>query len=85
MIRLAALALGFAVAACQATSAPVASCQAQRDSFERAFNAAVERGAAQDFENQKTHMNEAQKLYMAMEEQGCCRETPSVCPALNVR
>jgi hypothetical protein len=84
LIRVAAIGLGLALAACT-PSAPVASCQSQRDGFDAAFKEAAELGAVRDFEHQKAFVTKAQKLYLAMEEQGCCRESPNVCPVLNVR
>jgi hypothetical protein len=75
----------LALAGCgQNSGVPKQSCPELRKAFDRAFAQAVEAGAARNFEEQTRQMNDGQKAFLAMEDEGCCKEK-GACPALNVR
>jgi hypothetical protein len=75
--------LALGLAACH-SPAPQAACEAQREAYDRAFKLAVEYGARRDFDRQNLAITEAQNLVITMQNQGCCKQIPNVCPALNV-
>jgi len=68
---------------CMRGKAPTLSCPALRDAYDRAFEQAVEEGAAKRFDAQKRYMSAGQNAYLAMQKQGCCDQA-DVCPNLNV-
>jgi hypothetical protein len=86
LIRAALIAgVGLVLAACKPpAAAPTVSCQGHRDAYDRAFKEAADYGARQDFARQRSYVDEAQKTFLAMEGEGCCRQTPNVCPTFNV-
>ena len=59
------------------------SCTQLRAHFDDAFSKGVDAGVRKSFEEQKRHITEGQKTYLAMEAQGCCAKE-GACPALNV-
>lgn len=78
--------LALGLAACNQEGDPAFSgqaCAQMRAHFDDAFSKGVEAAVHKAPEEQKRHITEGQKTYLAMEAQGCCvRE--NVCPALNV-
>jgi hypothetical protein len=78
--------LALGLAACTQDADPAfagQSCTQMRAHFDDAFSKGVEAAVRKAWEEQRRHITEGQKTYLAMEAQGCCAKE-NVCPALNV-
>ena len=78
--------LALGLGACNQESDPAfsgQSCTQMRAHFDDAFSKGVDAAVRKAQEEQRRHIAESRKTYLAMEAQGCCTKQ-NVCPALNV-
>ncbi len=78
--------LALGLGACNQEADPAVagqSCTQMRAHFDAAFSKSVDAAVRKAPEEQRRHVSESQKTYLAMETKGCCAQE-GVCPALNV-